>query len=679
MKRNIFYLAIILLVTVAALAYNIPYTRTYIDGGVPATPDSVWVIFAADGVLQDSSKINPTSFRHTQTFSKSYSCDVASFYDRVHFSSGRTAYGDGEYDVNILDSLNSLSAELTNAIDSINGVIDSLQEWDDDIGEIINTKDSVYAILDSIQLYLDAAISALALEASLTNAIDSINGILDTLQLWDDDIDLLVAMKDSIYAVLDSVQLYLDGTISGISSGQDTTAIKTMLENNPATFVMVPTDTAEGGGSIGSTGQDTTAIKTMISNNPTLVKTDVSSLALEASVTKALDSLAKIIDSLENLDNWGAHQTTSDSIFDSLIVVYDSLFAVLDSIQNQDDWVAHQSTVDSALNSLNSISAELAKSLDSLAKIIDSTENYDNWIASATELSKSLDSLGKIVDSLEALSGYSIDIIDTLYRYVDSIDALVSSAGGTAAISDGDMSAIIDTLFARLVSDTLTGTYLSALLVAAGSASGGGAFTVNVYVLDSSDSDAPVTDAPVFANNTAQSMSNPYFDLTDNNGLAVFQLDAADWALLTNKAGYNSLCDTQTVSATLTCSLLVYSSSANKTPVYGILQQADGTRYASAEIRIDLIAYPRDSLLTFHDTLVTQTIVYDTANVNGYWSANLYSNDSLSDSSYYKLTFRDQYGNRIIRESNVFVHVPQSDTAINFYNLDRKREETGAW
>jgi len=46
---------------------------------------------------------------------------------------------------------------------------------------------------------------------------------------------------------------------------------------------------------------------------------------------------------------------------------------------------------------------------------------------------------------------------------LDSLDAKVSSAGGTAEISDADMAGIIDTLFARLVSDTVSGSFLAQL------------------------------------------------------------------------------------------------------------------------------------------------------------------------------------------------------------------------
>lgn len=616
--KKIYLFIFILFAALSWAAYDIPVGDIFLDAGSPATPDTTWYIFNVDGTDIDSVACYPTYYRYDTVFSRTDAGSTMVVYLRARFSSGRQGYNSYLFSINeewahqstvdsLIDSLNSLSLELAKSLDSLALIIDSIQNLDnwaahqstsDSIFDsLMVVYDSVFAVLDSVQLYLDAAISSRSSHSAADVYTEFTSGSNE---------DAFKATGFSTFDPATDVVTPTDTSEGGGnigSVGQDTTAIKALLNNNPATFVMVPTDTAEGGGSIGSTGQDTTAIKAMITNNPTLVKTDVSSLALEADVLKALDSLAKIIDS---------------------------------------------------------------------------TENFNNWIASATELSKALDSLGKIIDSLEALSGYSTDIMDTLYQYVDSIDALVSSAGGTAAISDADMSAIMDSLFARMVADTVAGTYLSTLLSSAGSASGGGAFTVNVYVFDSSASNAPVTDAPVFANNTAQSMINPYFDLTDNNGLATFQLDAADWVLLTNKAGYNSLIDTQTVSASVTCTLMVYSSSANKTTVYGMLRKPDGSAYDYAIVQWKLIAYPVDSILTYNDSAIIQTYIYDTADVNGYWNVNVYANDSLSDSSYYQVVFKDRYGVKIRRESDMFVNVPDT-TLINFKDIEKKRNETGSW
>ena len=51
------------------------------------------------------------------------------------------------------------------------------------------------------------------------------------------------------------------------------------------------------------------------------------------SVLLSLYSIYAALDTLENQDNWGAHQTTSDSIFDSLMSVQNSLEDALDSLK----------------------------------------------------------------------------------------------------------------------------------------------------------------------------------------------------------------------------------------------------------------------------------------------------------------------------------------------------------
>ena len=75
---------------------------------------------------------------------------------------------------------------------------------------------------------------------------------------------------------------------------------------------------------------------------------------------KALDSLAKVIDSLEAQDGWIAQQS-------DVIKSLDSLAKIIDSLEAQDGWVAQQS--------------DLAKTLDSLALIIDSLQSQDGWVA----------------------------------------------------------------------------------------------------------------------------------------------------------------------------------------------------------------------------------------------------------------------------------------------------------
>jgi len=137
-----------------------------------------------------------------------------------------------------LDSTQAIMTDLTIVKDTTQGSKDLL-----DAGLTVSlTTAERAAIEDSI--YAQRAdyksdVSALATAASLVNAIDSINAILDSVQLyldesisgiddnpwdagtrtlttadWTTDSDL-TPIIDSLYAVLDSVQAYLDATISG--------------------------------------------------------------------------------------------------------------------------------------------------------------------------------------------------------------------------------------------------------------------------------------------------------------------------------------------------------------------------------------------------------------------------------------------------------------------------------
>lgn len=70
------------------------------------------------------------------------------------------------------------AVNLTKAIDSINAILDTLQLYDGRLA----LEASVTAMRDSLQYLTTADVSALATAANLTKAIDSINAILDTLQ-----------------------------------------------------------------------------------------------------------------------------------------------------------------------------------------------------------------------------------------------------------------------------------------------------------------------------------------------------------------------------------------------------------------------------------------------------------------------------------------------------------------
>lgn len=52
-----------------------------------------------------------------------------------------------------------------------------------------------------------------------------------------------------------------------------------------------------------------------------------------------MDEIAATLDTLQNQDDWMAHQSTSDSLYDSLLIVLDSLEAL-------EAWIAHQTELD---------------------------------------------------------------------------------------------------------------------------------------------------------------------------------------------------------------------------------------------------------------------------------------------------------------------------------------------
>lgn len=203
-----------------------------------------------------------------------------------------------------------------------------------------------------------------------------------------------------------------------------------------------------------------------------------------------------------------------------------------------------------------------------------------------------------------------------------------------------------------------------------GDCSGNGAFTRYIVLLDTSGADStPVSGAKISANNTAQT-GTPYNDLTDNNGRAVLNLDAGDWVIFHTAPAYQSIIDTITVSETGTDTLLTYTSSSGKAAVYGFIYNSLGGAYSYATAEFRLIAVPVDSILKIGDTIVTQRQIIDTADVNGYFAALLYPNETLSDSSYYRVTFRDRYGAQIEQFWNAYV---PDTSSVEFENLSRWR------
>ena len=109
---------------------------------------------------------------------------------------------------------------------------------------------------------------------------------------------------------------------------------------------------------------------------------------------------------LDFQETYIVQQTTVgvEAAFNASVTALDSLADVLDTLENMEAWVATEVTA--------------AKALDSLADVLDSLENMEAWIATEVTAAKALDSLADVLDSLETISTW---LQDSLYAVIDSL------------------------------------------------------------------------------------------------------------------------------------------------------------------------------------------------------------------------------------------------------------------
>jgi hypothetical protein len=284
--------------------------------------------------------------------------------------------------------------------------------------------------------------------------------------------------------------------------------------------------------------------------------------------------------------------------------------------------------------------------------------------------------------SHSALDVYSALISGTNERAFWINDSVQAIMAAETADSIGSLTATVDSsAVARAVWNTpganhaTAGTFGSRLDAAVSSIaglSGSGAYTRYVVVVDTSTTpDSVVSHSIVYVNNRAQN-GQVYQAETDNNGRATFNLNSGNWVKFTTEAGYAAEVDSFTVSASGTDTLRLYRDAGGLTTVAWLLQKPNGTRYASAQVTIDLVAV-HDSLLYVSDSTLPELrqedlIIY--AGTTGNVSVNLWPNASISgDSTYYKITARDSKG-RLIQKPFA-MRVPVSDTTVYVNRLTR--------
>lgn len=180
---------------------------------------------------------------------------------------------------------------------------------------------------------------------------------------------------------------------------------------------------------------------------------------------------------------------------------------------------------------------------------------------------------------------------------------------------------------------------------------GNGAYTWNIYVVDTGAApDTVIQQALVFVNNAAQN-TIPYQTLTDNNGKARFQLNAGTWVTFTTEPGFLPVLRSFSMSATGTDTIKVTKGYTGRPllALYGGL--GSGTRWDSSRVQIELVSV-HDSTLMVGDTVIASNgkgYITTYTNRLGQATVPLYSNGTFTnDSTYYRMTVTDMRRGRLL-------------------------------
>lgn len=320
--------------------------------------------------------------------------------------------------------------------------------------------------------------------------------------------------------------------------------------------------------------------------------------------------------------------------------------------------------------------------------------NEDQFKANVSALA-SQSSVTAIRDSLQHLttaSGFSThDAVDVYNHFItgdneralwitDSVQGVIA---GMAADSIGSITASVDSAqIARYVwntpqtSHTNSGTfgnYLDMNISSVTGLAGSGAYTKNIYVVDSTGgADTTLANVKVYVNNTAQNAS-PYQADTDNNGRAVFNLNNGTYVRFIVSPGFAQVVDTFAVTGTGSDTLYTYKSTGGRTTVAFQIKKLNGLPWDSARIELALHSYNRDSLLRAGDTIIVgpaNNTLTATASSLGLATVDLFPNSVFTnDSSYYVAIIRDKRRSTLIEKFKF--RVPTSDTAVYVQELTR--------
>ncbi len=249
---------------------------------------------------------------------------------------------------------------------------------------------------------------------------------------------------------------------------------------------------------------------------------------------------------------------------------------------------------------------------------------------------------------------------DTLARLDDSASFQGSASGLTVQqIVDG----VWDELQSAHVTAGTFGKFLDTEVSGVSSPAGDGAFSVVWVLIDSSATpDTTLRAAPLYINNVAQT-SQPLFQLTDNDGEASFNLDAADWVIFTTEPGYSNNIDTFTVSGAGTDTLFVYRTAGSLTQVAFDLREANGSFLSGAFVRAELVSVNDSLLYDGTDYIFNDQVIEQEANSSGLALIDMYANSTLTnDSSFWEISIYNK--RRGGRKQEYRMRVPVADTVV---------------
>ena len=340
----------------------------------------------------------------------------------------------------IADSLSEFAktSELLVATDNI-GI-----NW----GDVSNQSTSVNLSATTTNLVNTATtVTGGATSANQTLIIDTVNGIIDTLQNQDDWVAKEASLFDN---TTDDVTLS-DGEFAIVADSvwQADTLNHNGVVGSFGEFLYKPQTASVSDADMGSIAdsvwQRDTTVSTASSYGVLLKDTSAYQGDFVSNQTLIVDTVNAILDTLQNQDNWVAKEA---SLFDGDLsalgtlanqtLIIDTVNGIIDTLQNQDNWVAKEASLfDGDLSALGTL-VNQTLIIDTVNGIIDTLQNQDNWVGTSANQTLIIDTVNAILDTLQLQDGWITRAtqIDTLLMYMGYNSTSSRSTNGTDTETD---------------------------------------------------------------------------------------------------------------------------------------------------------------------------------------------------------------------------------------------------